>query len=251
LRGAALAVLALAILGAAPAWAAKAPAPIDADPMTVSGRFDLPKAGASPFAGRIRLGQVEVDRSFAAEARLDPAALDQAVREAAGRSLANFGWLAGEGVTDVVSVDLKVLPLAVERAEDGVRVTTRIDMAPRTAEACLAHPGEGRFKALAREHSGGGRRAFAIGASVALGLVTGGAGVNTFMPAELATASAQNRALNAQRQVGAAEGVAPGFGDPVMTGFAAMAATKLALADYIAGLGSSPACAASPAPPTT
>jgi hypothetical protein len=235
--------LAAALAGAAaPAWAARPPAPINPDPMTVSGRFDLPKAGGSPYAGRVKMGQVSLDGAFAQDAKLDPEALKTAVQAAAARSLQNFGYLAPDGAADALTVDLDVLPISVERTDDGARVTAQLRF-KAAADACLAQVGEGRFKALERERSGGGRRAFALGASLAMGLALG-PGVNTFMPAEFETASAENRRRNAARLVAVGEGVAPAFGEAGLIGFGAMSATQLALADYLRRLGETPACKA-------
>lgn len=235
-------VLTAAVCVAASPALAKAPSVIDPDPMTVSGRFELPRA-AEPVAGQFRLGAVMLDPELAAKTKQDAVALQAAVQGAVSRSLQNFGYLAPAVLTEATAVDVELLPVAVERTEDGAAVTARLKFtAQGVAAGCFARVSEGRFTVLERERSEGGRRAFAIGAVVALAFV----GVNggTLLASEFDGAADDNRARNTLRKVAAGEGVAPGFGEARLLAYGASSATRLALADYIRQLGEAPACGA-------
>lgn len=232
-------VLAAALWAAAgPACAGKAPARLDPDPLTVSGRFELPKA-AAPYAGRVAIGRIEVNPALARQARLDEAALAAALGEAATRSLRNFGYLAEPAGADSLEVDLELLGLELQTGDEGAQALARLRIA--AADACLARTGEGRFQALARERSGAGRRVFAFGTSLALGLAAGPGGPHTFMTDQFALASAENQLRNAGKPA-AGQGVAPRFGEAQALRFAATGAIQLALADYIRQLGAAPEC---------
>jgi hypothetical protein len=234
-----LVLAAVLCAAAAPAWAAKPPPVIDPDPMTVSGRFELPKA-APAEAGRVKLGVVTLDEAFAANAKLDPAALRTALAAAAERSLRNFGY-AGSESDGGISLDL-TLAAETQPVDGGLRATAHLKAS--ASDPCFARTAEGVFKVLPRERSGAGKRVFAVAASVAVGLATGAGGVNSFLPAELESASAENKARNAARAVGPAEGVAPAFGEASAVRFGEMSAIRLALADYIRQLGETAACKA-------
>lgn len=224
---------------AAPAWAAKAPPTIDPDPMTVSGRFELPKAAAG--APQLKLGAVSVDEAVAARAKLDPAALRTALTQAAERSLRNFGY-AAPGSAGGAPVDL-AFSAETQPVDGGLRAT--VHLTASAADPCFGRIAIGVFKVLPRVRSGSGKRIFAVAASVALALATGPSGAgNDFLPAEFETASAENRARNAGRALGPGEGVAPSFDEADALGFAEMSAVRLALADYIRQLGQAPACQA-------
>ena len=223
---------------AAPACAAKAPPRIDADPMTVSGRFELPKAAE---AGRLKLGAVSVDAAVAARAKLDPAALRTAVAEAAERSLRNFGYAAPDAA-GAAPVDL-AFSAETQPVDGGVRAT--VNLTASAADPCLSRTALGVFKVLPRTRSGTGKRVFAVAASVALALAAGPSGAgNDFLPAEFESASAENRTRNAGRPLAPDEGVAPGFDEAGAVAFGEMSAVRLALADYIRQLGEAAACKA-------
>lgn len=234
-----LALAAALATAAAPAWAGK-PLPPSADPFTASGRFDLPRAADGPYAGRLLVGEVRLDPVLADRMNVDANLLTAAVRKAAERSLANFGYAAAPGAANPVVVTVHMQPFVAERREGGLDTVVRLTFKPETTDACLAATAEGRFRALDREKSGGGRRAFAVGATVALAFVLVNAG--TFMASEFEQASAENGALNGQRNVAAGEGVSPDFKPAHQVRYAATSAIQLAFADYIRQLGTTPAC---------
>jgi hypothetical protein len=227
--------LAAALAVAATPALAKAPV-VDPDPMTVSGRFELPHA--TRYAGRVRLGEVTVHPGFVNPTALDAVALKAAATEAAKRSLKNFGYLAETDPADAVTLDIEVLPLEIAPADGASQVTARIEA--RSSDACLAHAAEGRFTVLDRQRSGGGRRAFALGAAVALAFV--GVNAGGLVGTELEQASAENHTRNAGRLVATGQGVAPGFTPAAVASYGGQSALRLALADYLRQLGDTPAC---------
>lgn len=226
---------AILLAAALAAVAGPASAGLGPDPMTVSGRFDLPRA-AGP--GRVALGKVELHPSVAEGAKAKPAAVEAAVRAAAERSLRNFGYL-GEASPDV-TLDLEALPVVVQPLADGALVEVRLVFRSTAEPACYARTAAGRFKVLERRRSGDGRRVFAVGSAVAMAFV--GVDMSTFMTAQLEGASAENQSLNNLRPGTEAEGVAEGFGDKAVVAHGVTQATRLALADYIRQLGGAEAC---------
>lgn len=239
MRAAALA--AAAALSAGPATAAKPPQPVNPDPFTASGRFELPRAGEGRYAGRVKVGQVRLDPALAARTKLDPEALAVAVRAAAERSLTNFGYAAPADHPEPLLVDLEILPPNLERTEAALSAAVSLRFAPQREDGCLAAVSDGRFRALDRKKSGAGRRAFAVGMGTALAALNPYA-PNTFMTGQFDIASAENKALNALRPVAQGEGVSPEFGEVGQTRYAVASAVQLAFADYIRRLGSDAAC---------
>jgi hypothetical protein len=233
-----LLIAAAACAVAAPA-VAKAPLVINPDPMTVSGRFELPHA-AAPLAGQVRIAAVKLDPSLATSSKRDGSALETAFREAVSRTLLNFGYLAADSGGETV-IDVELLPVVVASSEGAKLVTARLKFTASGGQAaCIGREVEGRFRVLERQRSGGGRRALAVGAVVGMAFL--GSPGGTFMADQFAMASAENQLLNAQRLTGAGEGVAPGFKETDELIHGANAATQLALADYIRQLGADPIC---------
>ena len=224
--------------GAAHAAAPATPA-LNPDLMTVSGRLELPRAEA--LAGRLRIAAVRVAPTFAKQARLKPEEAQAVVEAAAARSLRNFGYLAGEAVQDAVPVTLELLPAEASFDARGATVTSRL----RIHGACLDQTGEGRFRALARERSGGARRALGVASSVAISLATGYVPpTDTFLVSQLELASADHRRRNAERPVAEGEGVAEGFGEAATLKAGAVGAVRMALVDTLRRLHEAPACPA-------
>jgi hypothetical protein len=222
-------VLAAALAAAAPAHAGGRPQ-VSPDPMTASGRLELPRAApGSAYAGRLQIGAVKVDPAFAARAKLDAPALERALAQAAQRSLVNFGYGAEGPASPSVVVDVELLPVAVAEEAGASSLTAQLRFT--AADACLARTGEGRFRVLDRQRSGGGRRAFALGSAVALAFV--GVNASNLVRNELETASAQNKALNGLRAEDDTEAVAPGFDAAGAAAFGGERAIRLALADYV------------------
>lgn len=206
--------------------------------MTVSGRFELPRA-AAPLAGKVKLAAVKLDPTLAAKSKQDGPALETALREAVSRSLRNFGYIDVDGGSGETAVDVELLPVTAEVGDDATLVTARLKFTATGAEAgCLGREVEGRFRVLERQRSGTGRRALAVGAVVGLAFV--GATGGTLMADQFNMATAENQLLNAQRRTGAGEGVARGFKDTEELAYGANSAIQLALADYIREVG---ACA--------
>lgn len=237
-----VAVLALALAAACAAPVRAATPAIDADLMTVSGRFALPAADGSSFRGHLwpasmLSGALPSSLGWTAEA------FHAAFHQAAGKSLANFGYRA-ESSGDAAPVVLEVTALEVDKA-DGVTVAhAHIHMRLASgADTCLDHESVGEFKALWPVRTGDGQRAFGLVASVALAVATRGAPTpNIFLSDQFQNATAQNTALNARRETGKDEGVAPDRGGQGAARFAVANAVQLALAEMIEHLGRAPSC---------
>src|SRR5690242_18466858 len=84
------AVLALALGVAAPALAA----PYSPDPLTVSGRFEAPRAPDGPLKAGIRVGAATLGKAEADVLGAAPEKVEPALKAALEASLRNFGYLA-------------------------------------------------------------------------------------------------------------------------------------------------------------
>lgn len=233
----------LATLSAcASAFAPQAPL-LQADALTVSGRYALPKAGGSPLAGRLRVAEVTVAPAMSTQIKVDPELLRTTVRSAVEKSLTNYGWL-GAGA-DLVPVSVEVAPLALKAEKTSTAATAVLRFRPTGPVPCLQRDARADFKALSPLRSGGGQRAFGWVAGITLAVLSGPAGaggIGTWIAQNDQDAARRNTALNAKRDTAYGEAVAPSFDKTVEARFAGVNATQLAIADYVAHLGA--ACAA-------
>jgi hypothetical protein len=235
------ALLALAL--AAPAGAA----PYSPDPLTVSGRFEAPRAVEGPLKAGIRVNGATVG---ATEANLLGAAPDKvqpALKGAVEASLRNFGYLAAADGPGGVALDITLDPFEVTSDAEGVFVVARYRIAAKgEGAACVPTVAEARYHALAQMQHKGPQRAAAW--VVVIGMAAVGVNAGQYLSDQYATARASDRAVNARRERSESEGVAPAPGEKVMTRYAAVNATQLAAADLIRQLGKG-ACAGAPASP--
>jgi hypothetical protein len=232
--------------------AAAAPA-IDADAMTVSGRFAVTRADATVIHGRLRpKGAV----AAALPAMLDwkPDAFGAAFDKAAAKSVANFGYGAETDATSAWPVTIELRSVEIEHQDKAtvarVRLRLRADSGP---DGCLTQEASGQFTALRPVRAGDGQRAFAVAATVALFAGEAAAGIvpsgpNTFLQDSFDTATAKAEAINAGRVTGQGEAVAPDRSDRGAARFAVINAIQQGVASLIDHLGQTDACRHQAAP---
>ncbi len=228
--GTAFSLAALAITAQADA------ATYNADPLTVSGRFEAPRAVDGPLKAGIRISNAKLG---VPEAEILGATLERvqpALKGAMEASLRNFGYLAGPERAGGVDLDISLDPFEVTADAEGVFVVARYRIAARGDGAgCVPVVAEARYHALAQLQNTGKQRAAAWVAVIGLAAVGVNAGV--FLSDQYATARGSDRAVNARRERSESEGVSPVVGQKGMTQFAAVSATQLAAADLIRQLG--------------
>lgn len=231
----------LAVLGGCASALVPKPPAIQADWLTVSGRHALPKADGSPYAGGLRVAEVVVTPTAAAQMSLKKDLYRTTLRSAVEKSLANYGWL-GTG-PDAMPVTVEAAPLGLRAEPKSTAATAELRFRPANAasgSACLRRDARAEFKALSPMKSGGGQRAFGWVAGIALAALsgpTGAASIGQWIAQNDQNAGLQNAAMNAKRQTAFGEGVAPSFDKAVEARFAGTNATQLAVADYIVHLG--------------
>ena len=238
------------LAGCASALAPKPPA-IQADWLTVSGRYALPKADGSPFAGGLRVSEVVVTPTAAEQMSLKEDLYRTTLRAAVEKSLANYGWL-GTG-PEALPITVEAAPLSLKAAPKSTAAGAELRFRPASSasgSACLRRDARAEFKALSPIKSGGGQRAFGWVAGITLAALSGPAGaasIGQWIAQNDQNASLQNGAINAKRQTAFGEGVAPSFDKSVEARFAGTNATQLAIADYIVHLGRACGTRAAPA----
>jgi hypothetical protein len=228
------------------AWAA--PRPLDADPMTVSGRFAVAHADATVVRGRLKPRTVlaaTLPDMLDWDAEAFHAALDKAVM----KSLDNFGYDAGPDASAVTPVTVELAGVQIERQDKATVAKVRLRLrADAGADACLTQEASGQFTALRPVRTGDGQRVFAVAATIGLAVADAAMGAmpssapNTFLYEQFDTATAQTEAINARRVTGQGEGVAPDRSEKGAARYAAATAVQLALAALIDRLGQADAC---------
>lgn len=229
------------------ATTASAATPINVDLLTVSGRFEAPRAIDGPLKARIKVVQADLEPGDAAVFLVEPASLDLALKAGFEASLRNFGYLAAPDLTDTLSIQVHVDRLEMTPDKDGVTAVARLHVTSQgEGEACVPRIAEAKYHAYAPIKAGGGQRAVGIAAIVIFAAV--GLDASQFAVSQFTDASAQDRAMNARRVRTESEGVSPQGGDKQMARYAAVNATQLAAADFVRQLGKG-ACAAPSAGP--
>jgi len=235
----------LSLVLAAPAFAG---VPVQQDQLTVSGRFEVPKASGAPLKSGLTLTDVQVDPAVLAALGGKPALMKASVQHSMEASLRNFDYLGEATATPVTVV---VQPLDLTKDKDSTTAVVRIAFkaaGDTDAARCVPANAEASFKALRPVHTSAanGERAAGVIAMIAFAAVGYNAG--QLMSGQFASATAQDRAFNATRVVGKGEGVALSGKDADILQFAVMHATQLAMADFIRQLGTSPCAQPVPAP---
>ncbi|WP_417477810.1 hypothetical protein [Maricaulis sp.] len=226
--------LGLALAGVA-ACAATPSAPLNPDSFTVSGRYALPHANAAPFAGRMRVSDIELSHGLAAF-DYEVIAFDQTISAAIGKSLENYGY-AGSEADEGVNLEVRLSEIEIHQSDEAITAHVSLGFRPIEADPalqCAAHTSNAQFHALTPVHSGGGQRAVGIIAGIGLAFV--GVDASIFMVDQFVNASQNNAAINADLGLARGEGVAP-HGEQAAIRFASTYAIQLAIADYIAHLG--------------
>lgn len=245
-RGAAAAVAVLAtamgLVGAAQA------APVSPDLMTVSGRFEAPKAIDGPLKGRLRVAAASL--APANEQLLGDAAnkIEPSLKGALEASLRNFGYLAPADVAGPVQLTVQVDPYEVTPDPEGVFVVARLRLVASGEGAdCVPTTAEARYHALAPMKAFNNQKAAAWMQVVALAAVGLIPSPEVFR--EMDTANASDRAANGRRARTEQQSVSPDGSPKGILRYAAINATQIASADLIRQLGAG-ACPTRPAAAT-
>lgn len=236
-----------------------------ADDATVSGRFDLPRAEASPLAGALVVSEVSLDPASAALLKADEEGLLLGqLRQAFGKSLGNFGYAAPFEAGDPLPVSASLSLNSREASDQTTVVESRLTITPDDAEhplaQCAAYGGVAEFTALQYKRAGQGQLAFMLVAGAALAAASSASNYPDYSYAansyytyfgirQSANAEAQTLGANAIRDdANVGEGVPPGPGAQTAISFAAMHAIQLTYAAYIAELDNRRDCGAAETP---
>ena len=238
-------VLILCAAMATPAWSAQ---PVNPDPLTVSGRFELAKAADGPLKARLKVAQATATADDAKVFMADPAALDTALAAGMSASLRNFGYLAGPEAAGAVGLLVRLEPLELKPDKDGVTVVARLRVEASGGDpaGCIPQSAEAKYRALVPVHGGDGQKVLGFVALVAFAAV--GVYVGSLTTEQFQIANADQAAANARRERIEGESVSPQPGDRQMARYAAVNATQLATADFIRQLGKACGVAAIQAP---
>jgi hypothetical protein len=225
--------------------------PIAPDDFTVSGRFGLPRAEQTRFAGQARVVRASAHASVADVLQASQEDLDAQLMAAFGKTMANHGYLAGADAAATTDVSADVLSISLNDEENGVTATALVSFVgagPSGADACFTQEAVAQFTALTPQGASKGQRTFAIvaGALLAAAAGPGGSGdTSVWMAQQLNNADLNDEAINARREMSGGQGIAPGPGAAAAR-LAGARALQLAFADYVARLPDRPECQAAP-----
>jgi hypothetical protein len=237
----------LALAGATTAQAA--PAPVNADLLTVSGRFEAPRAPEGPLKGRVKVAEATIAPGDGVILLADVKAFQVALRSALEASMRNFGYLAAPDQADTLTIEVRMDPLEMRPDADGISAVARLHVSAKgPGEGCVPTLAEAKYHALAPIRGGNGQRAVGIAGIVIFAMV--GLDASQFATAQFQDAAKGELAMNAQRVRTESEGVSPQGGDKQVARYAAFEATQLAAADLIRQLGKGACAAPAPAPST-
>jgi hypothetical protein len=222
--------------------ASAATAPYNADLLTVSGRFEAPKAADGPLKARIKVVQAAIVPADARILMADAGVFQVGLKAGLEASMRNFGYLAPPELGDTLTLEVRMDPLEMSPDKDGVSAVARLHITSHgRGEACVPTIAEGKYHALAPIRGGNGERAVGIAGVVLFAAI--GLNAGQFAAYKFQDAANSERAMNSQRVRTESEGVSPESGDRQVARYAAVSATQLAAADLIRQLGKS-TCAA-------
>ena len=205
------------------------------DPLTVSGRFEAPKAVDGPLKAQMQVTGIAAGEADALMLGAAPEKVQLALASALNASLRNFGYANSSG-SGALKISARLLPFEVAAEENAVSVIARFAVeATGPGADCVPKTAEAKYRALAPMKAFGAHRT-AVWITV-IGLAAVGLDGSQMAAQQLATASASDAAVNGRRERTEFEGVAPQGGDKALTRYAAVNATQLANADLIRQLG--------------
>jgi len=159
------------------------------DELTVSGRFELPKAKPNMHQALSVASNIEADeetrKSIANIMKMNPEELDETLLKAFEKSLANYGYVKPNltsqndeesqtldvQVNTKPAVTIKINSVEFEETDDGVLSVVSLSM--DGPKACLQADTEANFVALKRDGGQKGRKVFAFLGAIAIGAVSG------------------------------------------------------------------------------
>jgi len=227
------------------------PSTLPADSITVSGRFDLPHASDGLGAHVARVAEMHTDANLARTLGVATELLEPSLTMAFEKSLANYGYLAGNSATQTIDLRVTVRSTLTHQSEESITVQTVIEaQAPpdQPSHICFSRSGTAQFTALTPSRNRNGARTFALVAGSLLAAAAGPGGsptVGNWMAGQLTNADRDDNALNTRRLVSEGQAVAPASGARAIR-FAGINATQLAFADYIAHIADQPSCLSQP-----
>jgi len=208
------------------------------DKLTVSGRYELPKAKTS-LNGKLSV-QSKMDlksdlvKLAAKSSKVNEKEFEEALNLAFEKSLKNYGYLnvAGETPTHTISYDLKSIEF--EETEDGTVANVEMDIS--APEECLTATPQSKYVAIKIKDKQGDRKAFAFLGAIAITALNpydaGNAGL--FLGEQLTEASRLNKVSTYGEDIGIGEGYPTKRSKKGMQRYAFQNATRLNIARYMA-----------------
>jgi len=224
------------LLAAALTAGPAAAAPVSADLMTVSGRFEAPKAVEGPLKGRILVTAASLAPANADLLGDGAGKIEPSLKGAVEASLRNFGYLAAADHADPIRLTVQVDPYEVTPDPEGVFVVARLHLTATGGGAdCVPTTAEARYHALAPMKALNKQKAAAW--MQVIGLAAVGLMPMPGVFQEMGTASASDRAANDRRGRTESQSVSPDGSPKGILRYAAINATQIASADLIRQLG--------------
>ena len=209
------------------------------DEMTVSGRYELPKAKAAlqstiNVVDDLGYGH-EAQKIIAKTLKKKPIVLNQILLKALNKSLANYEYLDVSNSLNASDVKFELSKVLFEEKEDGTLASVVLNIS--SEKTCLNAQTEAKFLALKIEDTQQGRKAFAfigtIAATAAAPYSYAATNYQIFLGDQLGEAATLNKVKTYGQKTAIGEGHAHKRGPKTAKRYAFKNAIRLATARYI------------------
>ena len=178
------------------------------DALTVSGRYELPKAGAD-LQSKIIVSQRSEARNelqdfVAKTVKTRSDVFTDVMQMAFSKSLANYGYVSRSDAINPIPIEYEITQADFEEREDGLLASVVMDIS--SDHSCLNAQSSSKYLALSIKDKQKGRKAFAVVIGMAAALGNG----LYFMDQQLATARNLNK-RGVRDVVGVPSGVGHSF----------------------------------------
>ena len=143
------------------------------DSLTVSGRFELPRA-TQPLISSI--DSVTINSAIEKDdTAIKTGLLEEGLLKASHKSLSNYGYISKKGATGLVP-DLNIAPLKITLNSTDVQIVDKdtkaiVSLIFESPKSCLNSKTEAKYTSLGIPESKGGKKAFAIVSGIVLSVI--------------------------------------------------------------------------------
>lgn len=209
------------------------------DELTVSGRYELPKAKPA-LRSKISIMEAfhkdnETRKLIAKNLKKKPIVFNQILLKAFNKSLANYGYLDVSNNSDASDIEFEFSEALFEEKEDGTLASVKLNIT--SEKMCLNAQTEAKFLALKVEDTQQGRKVFAFIGAVASTAVApysyGATSYQLFLGNQLDHAATLNIVKTYGQETAIGEGYPHKRGSNSAKRFALKNAIRLSIARYI------------------